>query len=69
MTLEEQIESLCTEHAAPFVLRKKLKAAAQNTIAEERERCAKIVDSFDTFEWSDSQRNVVRIAAHKIREG
>jgi len=35
----------------------------------ERERYAKIVDSFDTAQWSDTQRNVVRIVAYKIREG
>lgn len=38
-------------------------------IRETVERCAKLVDSFNTFYWSDSQRNVVRIIGEAIRTG
>lgn len=45
------------------------KGLMELAVKEERERCAKVVDSFDTAQWSDTQRNVIRIAAHAIREG
>lgn len=43
--------------------------AAELQVRSAREECAKIVDSFDTADWSDTQRNVVRIIALRIREG
>lgn len=62
MTPEDQIEMHCTRHAAPFVLREKLKSVLHDAIAAEHERAAawekKCLLNAATF--SDDEKAVIR---------